>query len=432
MSLSRYGLHVDRRKRRTRITVSLVTAAAAVLVSTAAIHTNLRIQRAVPTMAMSSNTAAVTGYWLVARDGGIFSLNAQFYGSTGGIHLNQPIVGMASTPTGLGYWLVASDGGIFTFGDAQFYGSTGGIHLNQPVVAMASTPTGHGYWLVASDGGIFTFGDAQYFGSTGGIHLNHPVVGMGTTSAPPPPPGTGGGSYAACTSDPQGSLGPYDYSGVTNSNGYNTYVLNNMWGALGHPTTQTVCANNPGDWSLSVNAGPVGYGGVQTYPDVQQLMDDWCGSTWNTCTNTTDTPLSALSGLTSNYAITDPPLTQGDWEAAYDIWLNNTPNNEIMIWVVDSTERGTGGSTVYSTNVPIGGKSFTYMNYGGGLPILVLNSNSASGTIDILGALKYLQSIGQVSSSATMAQLDFGWEICSTDGVTQNFKVTSYSLTATA
>ncbi|HEX7521567.1 MAG TPA: hypothetical protein VF441_05845, partial [Acidimicrobiia bacterium] len=37
-------------------------------------------------------------------------------------------------------------------------------HLNQPVVGMAATPTGHGYWLVARDGGIFAFGDAPYFG----------------------------------------------------------------------------------------------------------------------------------------------------------------------------------------------------------------------------------------------------------------------------
>ena len=28
--------------------------------------------------------------------------------------LNQPIVGMAATPDGKGYWLVASDGGIFS------------------------------------------------------------------------------------------------------------------------------------------------------------------------------------------------------------------------------------------------------------------------------------------------------------------------------
>ena len=78
---------------------------------------------------------------------------------------------MAATPDGGGYWLVASDGGIFTFGDAGFYGSTGDIRLNKPIVGMAATPDGGGYWLVASDGGIFTFGDASFYGSTGGIAL---------------------------------------------------------------------------------------------------------------------------------------------------------------------------------------------------------------------------------------------------------------------
>ena len=47
---------------------------------------------------------------------------------------------MAATPDGKGYWLVASDGGIFSYGDAQFYGSTGSITLNKPVVGMAATP----------------------------------------------------------------------------------------------------------------------------------------------------------------------------------------------------------------------------------------------------------------------------------------------------
>jgi hypothetical protein len=46
---------------------------------------------------------------------------------------------MAADQTGLGYWLVARDGGIFSFGDASFHGSTGGQHLNQPIVGMAST-----------------------------------------------------------------------------------------------------------------------------------------------------------------------------------------------------------------------------------------------------------------------------------------------------
>ena len=122
------------------------------------------------------------GYWLVASDGGIFSFgDADFYGSTGNLQLNQPIVGMAATPDGQGYWLVASDGGIFSFGDAAFYGSTGNIHLNQPIVGMAATPDGKGYWLVASDGGIFSFGDASFYGSTGAIVLNQPIVGMAAT-----------------------------------------------------------------------------------------------------------------------------------------------------------------------------------------------------------------------------------------------------------
>ena len=101
------------------------------------------------------------GYWEVSSDGGIFSYGgAQFYGSTGGLHLNAPIIAMAATPDAGGYWLLASDGGIFSFGDAVFYGSTGGTHLNAPIVGMTPTPDGGGYWLVASDGGIFSYGDA--------------------------------------------------------------------------------------------------------------------------------------------------------------------------------------------------------------------------------------------------------------------------------
>ena len=60
-----------------------------------------------------------------------------------------------------------------------FYGSMGGVRLNQPIVGMAATPTGHGYWLVARDGGIFSFGDARFYGSTGSIRLNQPIVGDG-------------------------------------------------------------------------------------------------------------------------------------------------------------------------------------------------------------------------------------------------------------
>jgi hypothetical protein len=117
------------------------------------------------------------GYWQVASDGGIFSFGgAQFYGSTGSMHLNKPVVGMAATPSGGGYWLVASDGGIFAYGDAQFYGSTGSIVLNKPIIGMIPTLDGGGYWLIASDGGVFAFGDATFYGSAASDGLTSPVT----------------------------------------------------------------------------------------------------------------------------------------------------------------------------------------------------------------------------------------------------------------
>jgi hypothetical protein len=128
-------------------------------------------------MAITPNTG---GYWLVASDGGVFAYGAaRFYGSMGGQPLNKPIVAIAATPTGKGYWLVASDGGIFAFGDAQFWGSTGSLTLAKPIVGIAPSADGLGYRLVAADGGIFTFGDAQYFGSMGGLPLVQPIVGIG-------------------------------------------------------------------------------------------------------------------------------------------------------------------------------------------------------------------------------------------------------------
>jgi hypothetical protein len=134
------------------------------------------------------------GYWEVASDGGVFTYgSASFYGSTGGMHLNSPVVGVAAAPGGGGYWEVASDGGIFAYGDASFYGSAGGTHLNRPIVGMTATPDGGGYWEVASDGGIFAYGDAAFYGSTGGTHLNSPIVGIAETAD--------GGGYWEVASD---------------------------------------------------------------------------------------------------------------------------------------------------------------------------------------------------------------------------------------
>ena len=109
--------------------------------------------------------------------------DAGFFGSTGAIRLNQPIVGMAATPSGGGYWLSAADGGVFAFGDAGFLGSAAGRPAGNPVVGIAATASGDGYWLAARDGGVFAFGDAPFAGSAAGA-ASDAVVGIAPVGRP--------------------------------------------------------------------------------------------------------------------------------------------------------------------------------------------------------------------------------------------------------
>ena len=188
-------------------------------------------------------TPSNLGYSLVASDGGVFAYGtAGFYGSTGNITLNKPIVGMAYTPDKHGYWMVASDGGIFAFGDAPFKGSTGKLKLNKPIVGMAPTPTGLGYWLVASDGGIFSFGDARFWGSAGNIPLNKPIVAMAPTSD--------GGGYWLVASD--GGIFNYGNAGFFGSAG-NISLNKPIVGAAASPTGK-------GYWLVATDGGIFAFG----------------------------------------------------------------------------------------------------------------------------------------------------------------------------
>jgi hypothetical protein len=121
-----------------------------------------------------ATTQGGTGYWFVASDGGIFSYNAPFWGSTGSIHLNKPVVGMATDTASNGYWFVASDGGIFSY-NASFLGSTGSIVLSSAIVGMESNATGSGYRFVSAHCGVFDFGTSGFYGT--------PIC-----AAPPAPP----------------------------------------------------------------------------------------------------------------------------------------------------------------------------------------------------------------------------------------------------
>jgi len=236
----------------------------------------------------------------------------------------------------------------------------------------------------------------------------------------------------SCTEAGYGAMcGPYSYSGITNSNGYNTYVGVDCW--ANPQCTSTLEANNPGEWQVTTRE-PAGNTGVRTYPDVQQLTTNWNGHGWNDCADfCTDTPIAGLASLTSTYTEVTPrggTIAQFAW----DIWTTNNSGypHEIMVWV-DNSERGDGGATQVGT-ATIAGQAWTIYQYGDGELIWSLGApgsfaQQGSGTVDLLAILKESIRQGFTSPNATIGQINAGWEICSTGGIDAKFSLSRYTLT---
>ncbi|MCL5445114.1 MAG: hypothetical protein M1121_03505, partial [Actinobacteria bacterium] len=64
-----------------------------------------------------------------------------------------PFVGIATVGSGTGYLTTDATGDLFPRGSGTYHGSTSGVSLNAPVVGVASTSDSNGYWLAGSDGG---------------------------------------------------------------------------------------------------------------------------------------------------------------------------------------------------------------------------------------------------------------------------------------
>jgi hypothetical protein len=201
-----------------------------------------------PSLPSNSVTPRAPGYWEVASDGGIFTFGGLgFFGSMGGSHINQPIVGMVPAPDGRGYWEVAADGGVFTFGSASFYGSAVGSTRGVPVVGMAVTHDGRGYWLVTALGTVIPFGDAHNYGSMTGQRLNQPIVGMAAA------PGDAG--YWLVASD--GGVFAFGSAPFAGSMG-GTHLNQPIVGITADPSS-------PGYWLVASDGGVFTFGGARFY-----------------------------------------------------------------------------------------------------------------------------------------------------------------------
>lgn len=107
------------------------------------------------------------GYWLFGNNGAVVPFNTYYYGSQAERGAaKQPVVDMASRPTGDGYWLLSANGRVKAYGDAPFKGAPKGE--TKKAAGIVSTPTGKGYWIYARGGQVFAYGDADTYGGLGG------------------------------------------------------------------------------------------------------------------------------------------------------------------------------------------------------------------------------------------------------------------------
>lgn len=247
------------------------------------------------------------------------------------------------------------------------------------------------------------------------------------------------GQVTVCTvpnSDPSGNCGPYNTYDVTGATGGNVNVQQDFWNQANAPSgsTQTLYAISPEYWYADANF-PAGNTAVETYPDSDAIY-------------TAASPLvTSYSYLYSGYAGNMNANTNTSAEAAYDILLNGgAANSEVMIWT-DRSNRSLSGCTSKATNISFGGtngvpvEKWDLCRYGSTEMVWSLDQASLgsgtptvygvpAGSVDIYAMLMWLEKYGYLASSTYLTQIEYGFEIASTGGHSEEFQVTGFTISA--
>jgi Glycosyl hydrolase family 12 len=238
--------------------------------------------------------------------------------------------------------------------------------------------------------------------------------GSPTHSAAPSPtssptqPATGGGGGGSCTNP------SFTTSGTFGSENLGAYtVANNMWNVGGGGIAQTLSACSSSSWFVKATVADDG-GGVKTYPNSHLNFDN--------------TPkISSLNSVTSTFAQNTPD--SGNYEDAYDIWLNGTAGaggDEIMIWTENHGQIPAGSPT---TSVTFDGQSYTVWKGTNGPVSFVANSNVTSGNLNLLQFFQWLMNKGWERTDSTLNQVDYGAELVSTNGP-ETFNFSDFSVSS--
>ncbi|MDP9174221.1 MAG: hypothetical protein M3O30_10195 [Planctomycetota bacterium] len=187
-------------------------------------------------------------------------------------------------------------------------------------------------------------------------------------------------------------------------------VENDVWGSGAGP--QTIWANSFSNWGISTRQNN---GGVKSYAHVKKTI----GKT-----------TSSLRSCTSSFNVSLPAT--GVYNASYDCWVPS----EVMVWMsraggdnpIAKGYDAHGNAIPSFTNVNVGGHTFNV--YIGGNPRVVSfvrTRNTSSGTVDLKAVLQHALSNRWISNG-TISNIQFGFEVVSTNNSTQNLRCNSYSL----
>ncbi|MFJ8538529.1 hypothetical protein [Streptomyces sp. NPDC093591] len=184
-----------------------------------------------------------------------------------------------------------------------------------------------------------------------------------------------------------------DQWGNTSLNGYTLY--NNIWGS--GAGSQCIWANSGTNWGVWANHPNTG--GIKSYPNSKKVINK---------------TIASLGSLTSSYNVTVP--SSGAYNTSYDIW-DTDYDHEIMLWVNYNGAVGPIGTSQGS--VSLGGHTwnvFRGSNGANNVYSFLRTSDSNSGTVDMKPILNWIASKGWMSTSETIGDVQFGYEITSSSG----------------
>jgi hypothetical protein len=210
-----------------------------------------------------------------------------------------------------------------------------------------------------------------------------------------------------------------DTNGGWSNGGY--YVHNNVWNASeAGPETLYACSFD--NWYVQTTQPNTT--SVKAYPNVHLDINNLKGS-----------PLSSYTTITSTFAATSPQI--GIYNVAYDLWLNGVGwgngTTEIMIWTENHEQRPLG--SVVAPQTTFSAQKYDVYRYtsnsDGGVQVITLLSTApqTSGSIDLKEITSWIVSKGWITSNATVNQIGYGVEVCSTDNRPATFSFTDFSVT---